>query len=733
MWQQKFPKNNWTAFLIQHANPLQLQPNDVLAFLKVLVDECAEFLEGGRTGKAIDRISLGCVLDKPEFLSRLKKKGLLRHSHYIKLRDPVTGIAKHFLAFRHFLNLTNEEVLYFESLQNLEKFSIEMRSIFQSIAQTLFKYKVRKTTFIGEIPVRASVIKSLLAINEYAFLNRPNEDPAMIEDISGIAFSMEERCDAISFLLSTADELIHIETKDLLMIDEGFIASKQSEELIIQACCFKAYKEVEILVESLGYVCKKKGNLFIIGYEDDRTFRSLELSHIIGHTQKQADSIYVKRAFKHLPSIQELAADVNKSFPDMVELKKLPYARFTLNLPTILVAAISKEDIGYFSEEYDALEYIQNDMSLSLTDLEKYEVADGLTLHDLMKIDRIFAVLQNIYCEKIKEQTKPESHMAVLNSILANFSLERMLDLFDGIISKEKVLKYLESMSWNAGENKYLDLQYTPIVHKDKQYLVSLSVMRHSRMVRNIAASLSKKGLNVKAGQIKLLEQVPKQLSDVFSKQAFICLTDLKIYYQGQIQSEGDIDFFAFKDDHLFIGECKDVLDSVDSFEYRRINDYLIKAASQLDYLKSALADPQYQADLSKRVGIDLSKVKEIHFLIIPTARKMYGHSVNGYPVRYLHELTAFVKEGIWNFKLPGGIPHSFELWDRECFEVTDLINFCSPTGPHDEFFKALVGFSKPIGKNIEENRYALDIQTAFENLKKRYRYIQHAAEAVEE
>jgi hypothetical protein len=95
-----------------------------------------------------------------------------------------------------------------------------------------------------------------------------------------------------------------------------------------------------------------------------------------------------------------------------------------------------------------------------------------------------------------------------------------------------------------------------------------------------------------------------------------------------------------------------------------------------------------------------------------------------------MHELTAFVKEGIWNYKLPEGKLHAFELWEKKEFQVSDLIEFCSPTGPHNELFKALIGFEKQLGKNVEELRYALDFENAFENLKKRYRFTEHVIDS---
>jgi hypothetical protein len=125
--------------------------------------------------------------------------------------------------------------------------------------------------------------------------------------------------------------------------------------------------------------------------------------------------------------------------------------------------------------------------------------------------------------------------------------------------------------------------------------------------------------------------------------------------------------------------------------------------------------------------------VKSFHYIIVPTARKMYGHQTGSYPVRNMHELIAFVNKGVWDLRLPEGNKLKFALWKNEAFSVNDLANFCSPEGPHNEMFKALKSYKKTAGKKFYEIGYVLDAEILIENLKIRYRYTEEQPSRIDE
>ena len=115
-----------------------------------------------------------------------------------------------------------------------------------------------------------------------------------------------------------------------------------------------------------------------------------------------------------------------------------------------------------------------------------------------------------------------------------------------------------------------------------------------------------------------------------------------------------------------------------------------------------------------------------IYFMIIPTARKMYGHEIKGFPVRHRHELIRFVTEGVINLRLPGENLLAFKCWENDIFSVTDLIQYCSPAGLHAESFNALEKAQRSVAKNVFEIKYVLNLVKFVENMKTRFRYREH-------
>src|SRR5260221_542819 len=120
MWENKFPKNNWTDYLIEHGNNLQIQHGDVEVVLKKLISDIKVLLEKGRVGGSIDRISLGLIIDKKHFLDKLKKEGILRWSTYLKAKNPVPGIVTHLLNYKSLFQFSSDDLIYIESLKDIE-------------------------------------------------------------------------------------------------------------------------------------------------------------------------------------------------------------------------------------------------------------------------------------------------------------------------------------------------------------------------------------------------------------------------------------------------------------------------------------------------------------------------------------------------------------------------------------------------------------------------------------
>ena len=685
------------------------------------MDECLEYLDDSKFGKAIDRISLGLALYSSSFLSNLKREGVLRHSSYFTRKNPVPGIAKHILANKELFKLNQGEELYLESLINMERLYSEMKKVYTNLFQYIKNYNPADVEFDGNKVGKKSLVKTLLVVNELAFLTRQNTEFGSLQLVGDDNVNLEQQSDALSYLISFISENTSKNEFDVFM-DNSILQNKIHLKLIGYATRLKNFREIEMQIENLGFTCSKHNSKTNITHPDTELLKSIALSNIMSEGQKDADALGISRYFHDRPSIQQIATLIHERFPDAIHFVNKPFPRFRMEISTQLIQLVATEPIGTFYEEYDSLQYIHKELGVSAQDLETFELLEGLTLSDFLKIHRVFIVLQHLFSEQLSKRLNKNNYEFLLSSLLTIFSETAVNKIFASVIHEEKLSRYLNLMSWEYGSNSFLDLQYTPVIKSSNYYVFSLSVLRHSRSIRNAIASLAKRGYNIKSTQMSLIEQISTQLTEVFGAQGFTCFSEVNIKYVSANQKQSDIDFLAYKDGVVFIAECKDVLDSVDSFEYRRISDNLVKAASQLDYIKSALSDTDFRKQLSKRLNIDLSTASKFLYTVVPSSRKVWGYHVSEYPVRNVHELLSFLTHGTWRFQLPNQHLNVFHLWKGDNFDVDDLVTFCSNQGPHSKLFNSVFEYETNIGQKFDVIGYAMDFTVAIEILKHNYK-----------
>jgi len=715
-----FPKNDWTAFLIKNGIPDELNKNKKNLLLELL-DQCHELLNTSKVGKAIDRISLGLLLDKSSFLSNLKRSGLLRNSRYIASRNPIVGIAKHILYHRQFFQIDENDKQYFESLINLEKLYIEIKHLRQELYSYIKNYKASEVKINGHIVGKKSIIKTLLSINEFAFLSREYTKFGSLHIVGESSVNLEQQSEAISYLVSFISEVTPKNEFGIFM-DDDLLKKDRYMKMLNIVKRLKEFRELEMQIENLGYICVRNDDMYKLTHPNVEFLKSTALSNIMSEGQKDADAWRVLKQFKEYPSILELASAIHNTFPKAIHFSTIPFPRFRMEIPPQLIQKVASEPIGTFYEEYEGLQYIQKELGISKEMVESFELTKGLTLLDFLIIHRVFIVLQYIYSEHLSNKLTNDNHFYILSSLLVIFDKKAIDNILRPIVAEEKISQYLALMSWEYGSKSYLDLQYTPVIKANNYHIFCLSVMRHSRSIRNVIASLAKRGNNVKSNQMQLIKQISDQLIESFENKGFTCFSEVKVKYNGVNQQKSDIDFLAYKDGVVFVGECKDVLDSIDSFEYRRINDNLIKAVSQLDFINSALSDSDFNRQLGKRLNIDLSKATSIHYVIIPSSRKAWGYNISGYPVRNVHELINFLEQGTWQFQLPDQKLNVFHLWDGDSFHVNDLIKFCSDQGPHSKLYSSVFEFDTNIGQKYNLASFAMDLQSAINSLSDNYK-----------
>ncbi|MEK6590048.1 MAG: hypothetical protein AABZ11_05155 [Nitrospinota bacterium] len=142
----------------------------------------------------------------------------------------------------------------------------------------------------------------------------------------------------------------------------------------------------------------------------------------------------------------------------------------------------------------------------------------------------------------------------------------------------------MKIITWDPSEDTVFDVQYQPFVKTGEAYMVPVCIFVLSNCIRNVFASEYKSGNPAILDDGKY-DAISESLQKAFETQQFKVITRIP----HSFKHGGDIDFLAYKDNFLFIAECKKFLHPTNIYEQRTIFDGLKKARNQLDLILEAL------------------------------------------------------------------------------------------------------------------------------------------------
>lgn len=725
-WLTGFPKDNWVEFLIATGPTNLLTSNkQKKPFLSAWLDEIDQLISAGKIGQCLNVIALGLYIDKEYFLEYLKKEGILRYSSYLGNRNPVPGIAKYLLHNSTFFKLSKAEQLYFTSLINFEQAFVYLNKLNRLINEELAKFPKSKSIAVNGRTYKVSRLKALLAINELNFITG-KDGAKLIEDQSSYDFySKEEISEAISFLIHRYKDLHGFKPYDLQLIDEAFI-NNGAGDLIVKACQFKAIKELEIELEAYGYECILDQGKMIIRHPDPNFEKSLVISNVQYYLQNQANHYYNYINHKDTLLLMDVAKAFDEASSELFVLKTEPFPRYILYIPPQLFTHfLGEKKMMFFREEFSILESIERELMISIDKLDTYDIVDGLSFYEFIRLLRFFIIHSFLINVKYDNLIRKVDDALLFRSVIPVIKKEDLVMYLSMISTKEQVQLFLDIISWSVDSQNgdYLDLQYKPLLSYNEYYMFGFSVAGQSNLTRNVFLSQSKTGNNIKVQQVTNHTPIPDVLSEIFNQRGFLTRKDVSVTYKGTLQSESDIDFLAYKDGLLIIAECKDSLHPIDLFEMRTTLNHFKKATNQIKFLLEALSDESFLAIFCARIGINRLDLKIIQPVIVQSNNKFWGFEFEGIPVRNYRELEHFMKNGYWNFRFDEAGLAQFKLWDSDTVSVQDIIRFCSPDSPHSAMYKACNLRQYKLSEKLYRETYSLVINDALDDLKDRYTY----------
>lgn len=585
-------------------------------------------------------------------LTEIKKQGAFRTSKYDYSNTIVKAIIKDIQKLKV---IKNNEHQYIESVLNLISLANDVKS--------------EKDKIISAFASRKHFFKTVLAFGELYFsellYNQENYIPKNIEQ-SKFYYNKESVLESISLMCQYYQEL-GLSSDD----DSGFLDEKFDKSLYMDFICrafkIKNFNETEIKIDIFDYQAIKDNKKIIIRNSD------FELAKIQGYTKFNArQDSFLKQVFSENNKKIGSLLDFYNQYWDNVhceqplyEIKYEPYKRIVLRLINIDDSVILGEN-SVFLEEFTLLN--QTFLENYNDEIAEVEIIDGISILDILKFQRLFFKISYFYRRSLKEYKEAQNsdyNTVSLRSVLPSLKLDDFIDstsLLSGL-SQEKCLKIINSISLDMkSKNDFIDLQYSPIVKLNEYLLVLPTIVSASNLIRSIALK-NNKHLSVVNGRDYMINN----LKESFKNKGFSVCVDF-LFGKDQIE----IDLVAYRDNHLFLLECKNPYHPVNDFELRNTYEHIKKAISQIEKFKSIVENKKLFRDFIKNIEfqIDINSV-QIHYGIINANRALSGFQNGGIRVFHANELINFLECGKF-------VCHNVEYnsWRSEQFDVLDLVDY---------------------------------------------------------
>lgn len=668
---------------------------------KKVQKQIEEYASGLKFLPSINYIVLGLLYDREKTLDTIRRKGILRYSKYLNTKNFPAALSEKILSLSPGLSLNSYDKQYFESLLNLAPIYEVMRNLRSKIIGEI-KLFSKRPKIAGFSP---SIAKSLLAALDFLFMT--DYYPLERETPDSIKFYVKEDiAEAVSYIIYLKQEVFGLNDSDSYVIDDEYIVSNEIEAILLPACHLKKIQEIEIMIDHFLYYCMRDKNKIRIG----PAYPDLEKSIRIGYIRSDLQKSYDLKDFKDMVSLEGIC-DKFLQIPNFDVFKYVvnhDYPRYRIELPEPIFDKLSEDFFKsktVFKEEAQYLSIIFKEQLLNFNKLNTIKISDNLSLYEFFILKRLFAFFYYIFMKKVEDKLQTDTKV-ILRSLIPTFTEEKLEKFYSGIVSKKAFNEFLNIVTWNPRSDSVFDIQYQPFVKLNSSYMIPVYTFVSSNSIRNVFASEYKMG-NPKIMDNGEYDPISESLVKVFKKRGFKTFARIPhIYKQG-----GDIDFLAFKDDFLFIAECKKFLHPTTIYELRTIYDGLFKASSQLNLILQAIHDDRASKALALLIGADIKKFKHVKTSIVTNTRLFWGLSLKNHPVRNVFELFNFMETG--QFRTEDGY---YWLWVNDYFTLNDLERYLEEGSPA---FKGFYNAMLPKDMKYEFGKYNITLETFILNLEK--------------
>jgi hypothetical protein len=660
--------------------------------LKTAKEKLREYISNRKISDAIS-IMRAMLLTSPEkIISTIRREGLFRCSKYEYKGEVLQSLVNDMLENANHYALTQEHIEYFQSVNNLLLLSDELIK--------------QRNSLIARLSIKRNyVIKTLLATVDGMFLDESLGNLELKTD-SVQAYSRESMAEAFSYLFTLFQTNVgEIEKNHFCLIDNS--KKEFYSKLLIDAAKMCQFNSMEILVDAFPYKALKneKGEIKIEPIDIDLE-KSINLGYIQSNMQMQIKTYHYQKMLSKIPSVLQMANSfLELTEKKFLEIKKKPIARYVLQVPDNEKFLNIFSNDNLFLEDYINLKALSIEDYISENEAIQSPVVGNITVIDILKIQRFFLFTLSCFHEAFSQHSsKSDRYKIQLQSCVPVFDNNQLITIFDRILlSKIKAEEILALLTCNTQDASYIDIQYSPIIKSTDNYMFSPAILASSNLIRNILCREQKR-LTMRENSPDPMQTI---LSNTLKNIGFLTEVEVKRRFNNE---ELEIDIIAYRDEHLFIFECKNSFHPCNVYELRNSYERITHAAKQLEKRAKWLNTLSEQKKLFDSLGWENAIPSDKVITCIAIGNRVFNsYKCNSHPVRQVHELLNLLKSG----EIIVG-DKKYRTWKDLSFSVDDLVAYLEDGIFIKDMMDSMQLFERQFkigSKKFSRNKYMIDLQ----------------------
>jgi hypothetical protein len=631
-------------------------------------------------------------------IGKMRREGVLRASKYGYRGMAIANVARAALSARASLDARSDRFDYLESILALTRLAPNAKVLHDRMAKILSS--------------RENVaLKTVLAIINSRFYHHGPAENSLGSLRLG-RYTVEDVSEAASLVLDTYRQLFTIHDHCCNEVDAEGVAGLAPiyERLLVAAIRLTKFRDAEVMVDGLPFQARWERGAVRVSAIDPDVEKSIRLGYLQSQTQVMIRARQVMGSEAPI-SVREMIEKgfERGAFDRLVELVKWPVKRFRLFLPTApqVFGLFRSDDI--FRDEVESLMFVDADLFGELD--PDLEITPGVTIRDLLKVQRYFNFMSCLYQRKLQtiEDEAERAYLAFTSTIpvIPHDNLLQQFQLIFGDARKALSIIELLKIDFSAS---HLDLQYTPLVDLGSYYVVAPHLLAASNLVRNVTVAKKLRSFALRTGDPMVAAVIA-----ALEATGFKVRSGVEVTIGGK---EVELDLVAWRDGVLFLFECKNAYHPCSPHEMRNSFEHIRVARDQLDVRREMFRDLVSQAKLFGRLGWNVRPTKQLFTGIVIANRIFNGAEFNGHPVRQAHELINVLLTGT----IGGDV--EFKFWKEDAFTTQDLINYLARDSVATKSFEAMEPFPVETdfgGRLLVFESYAINPQRQLKIMEETY------------